>query len=475
MHRYFEIVSVRALNNTRGLYAPSYLGLRLLLDSLPKEGYSDWGNRLVFRKLLTRTDWRYRSFQELKEIDGNHAPVYRDFAAGSPLTLLTEATVLDLLAREPAFKTHPCAYSYLWPESNVSGRSYEFYLTGYDRRNRMVTRFLRDSPDDVAVVVDIKDFYPSVNQSSLLLKLRNRLSKVSSTGRSQELLGFAESLLNVTPTGIPVGPKLGHLLGHVALEEVDQRLCSEFGQKYLRYVDDIVVVCHGSQVEHTFSQLQSAIEDEGLFIKERKKDVVPGHVWIRDVPQLDMTKNSPSLWSLLGSMSAFLVGNPQDFDELRHLFRASGFALPFTRLRAMSQYQRYVSFLRALLKKPLQQLSRPRPGSHADLLSMASALREETLSNLRMVREEQPPPDGMRRRWYVQRCRYLLNSMLYLVDPGEHSMLTALIPDMEEFQEYRLLLDAFAKEDATDLLPLHGGWFLPSVSCGWKPGRRQRG
>ena len=456
MHKYFEVLAVRALNSTRNVYPPSYLGLRLLLESLPREGSSDWGSRLISRKLSTRETWRYQSFKELKELNRDGTPAYRDFAIGSPTTALAEATILRRLSHERAFAPHPSAYSYLWPKSDWSGHSYEFYLAGYDRRNRDVSGFLEAKPNLVALVADIRNFYPSVDVERLISKVQRRLAQVGRSSLPDEILCFVKDLLRATPSGIPIGPKLGHLLGHVALEDVDRKMHSEFGSRYLRYVDDIAVVCPKNQVDTAIERLRVTLEEEGLHLNRDKMDVVPSGVWISEVPIMEMPKDAITFGTLLSSLSVYIMRNPESFDGLRSTFRGLGFSLPFPRLKAMSEYGRYRSFIGTLFRQRASWFPPPSVQTDKDLVRMATALRRDTMTKLRSMREREVPSTVMRRRWHVQKYRHLLNSMLYLTDPDEYGELLQLTPDIDEFRENRALLAAFSKKDATGLLPLYG-------------------
>src|SRR4030042_3445631 len=101
-------LAVRALNYWRPMYTPSYLGLRLFLEQVPKSKSSDYLDHLLLRKMLTSSSPRYRRYWRFKGIDGQSAAEYREFFAASPSSALGEAYALRILSNIPAFATRKC-------------------------------------------------------------------------------------------------------------------------------------------------------------------------------------------------------------------------------------------------------------------------------------------------------------------------------------------------------------------------------
>ena len=236
----FDTLAARALNSSRAIHKPTYAGLRILIAVLQKNKATF--NSFLCRRSLSRMSWRYISFEIVKEASKAKAPVYRNCITGSPLTTLAEAHVLGLMAGQPAFAVPSCAYSYLWPTERMAGRNFEYFLEGYERRNRRVAELLSTSPDHVAVIADIRSFYPSVNRQRLRETIACRVAQIQDQAVCRPIRQFTEAFLAlpVPKAGIPVGPDLSHALGHLALESVDRAMMHEYGERYLRYVDDII-------------------------------------------------------------------------------------------------------------------------------------------------------------------------------------------------------------------------------------------
>jgi hypothetical protein len=454
----FETLAARALNASRTIHKPTYAGLRILVPSLAK-------NKAAFksflaRRCLSRASWRYISFEIVKEASKNKAPTYRNCITGSPLTTLAEAHVLDLMAGQAAFAVPPCAYSYLWPDGGMSGRSFEHFIDGYERRNVRVAELLSTSPGHVAVVTDIKSFYPSVDRQRLREKVAARAGQIQNQAVSGPIRKFTEALLSqpVPRAGIPIGPDLSHALGHLALESVDRAMMEKYGERYLRYVDDVIIVCPKSEAADALANLRQALAAEGLTLNEEKEDQVERATWERECVSFSTPVDGDSFESLLEDITVFLIFSPQSADALHKRFRDEGFSLPISRLRSLARSKRYRAHFRGRLSgiRGLWAWMKSWFATEASLVEKARSLRRRLLAEAGRLAEGQPPSTPMRRRWYAQQRRYVLNRLLYLLPPQEMPRLLPVTPDIDEFVESRVVMEALRSGDATNLLKYPG-------------------
>src|SRR5439155_23538085 len=114
--------------------------------------------------------------------------------------------------------------------------SYQYFAIGYRERNEEIAKRLTE-PGQVAVVTDIKAFYPSVKTAQIEEALENRLKRSELLAKStEEILNFYRQLVGTGNVGIPIGPQSGHVLGHLALADVDEALTKQYGDNYFRYV-----------------------------------------------------------------------------------------------------------------------------------------------------------------------------------------------------------------------------------------------
>jgi hypothetical protein len=454
----FDTLAARALNASRTIHKPTYAGLRILVAGLAKNKPAF--KSFLARRCLSRASWRYISFEIVKEAAKNKAPTYRNCITGSPLTTLAEAHVLSLMAGQATFAVPSCAYSYLWPDGGMMGRSFEHFIDGYQQRNLRVAQLLSASPEQVAVVADIKSFYPSVDRQRLREKIAIRADQIQDKAVSSPIRQFTEAFLTlpVPRAGIPIGPELSHALGHVALESVDSALMEKYGERYLRYVDDVIIVCPKSEVAGALTNLRQAVASEGLTLNEAKADEVERTTWENECVSFSTRADGNSFESLLEDITLFLIYSPKSADALHKRFREEGFSLPITRLRSLARSKRYRAHFRGRLSgfRGLLGWVKRWFATEMSLVETARSLRNRLLNDAARLAEDEPPSTPMRRRWYAQNRRYVLNRLVYLLPPRELPRLLQVTPDIDEFVESRVVMEALHSGEATTLLRYPG-------------------
>ncbi len=443
----------RALNACRLVHKPTYVALRALVDHEVNRNRPDWATVSVLHKTQFREQWYYYRFKVLKELENGKDPRYRDFMIGSPTTILAEAYLLDLLSREASFQTSSRVFSYLWPRYAEAGRTFVFYQRGYVSRNSGIRAFFQSFPNNVALVTDIRHFYPSVTWNALEPRLNSRLAKVDSVPTKRVAHNLLGNLRQASPTGIPIGPELGHLLGNIALEDVDVAMEQQFGDRYFRYVDDIIVLCPPDMVESAYAKLEEQIRRIDLKFHPGKRDTVSADVWMKEMPEMSGRENAASFESFIDDLSSYLVVYPKRANVLREALVSEGFSLPIQRLTTQSRYAPYRRFVR---KYGFRRLFGVLLKSERWFIDRARELRVRLHKELCEQREQDIPQSGMRRRWYVQKCRYRISRLLYLLDSTTYSDLMKSLPAGDEFGEYRALLGALQTGDVTGVLQMPG-------------------
>src|SRR5947209_12346645 len=452
----FETLAARALNTARLAHKPTYAGLRILLQSASNDKAAF--TSFLAHRCQTRSEWRYFGFQIVKEAAKGKPPSFRNCVFGSPLTALAEAHVLSLMAQEPAFAVPQAAFSYRWPVERKAGRNFEYFIEGYDQRNRAVGRLLAQRPGSVAVVADVKSFYPSVRKELLHSAIEQRCRWVKDPAIGTTIRQFATGLLEMhspKTSGLPIGPDLSHALGHVALASVDETLRARFGECYLRYVDDIIVVVPQAEMSSSLRAIRDALAVEGLALNEDKQDAVDGAAWQADAVFFDVAASSPTFDSVLDEITHYLIRRPRAADELHARFRDAGFSLPIGRSRSLANSKRFRQHFRRKAGGFVHWLTSWFT-SPETLLAQAEAVRRELTAEARRLAAEPTPAGPQRRRWYVQKRRSVLNRLLYLCPPTQYQMLRDLTPDVDEFAEYRLVLESLSSGDFTQALGYPG-------------------
>ena len=144
----------------------------------------------------------------------------------------------------------------------------------------------------LAVITDIKSFYPSVSNDQVQASLKKILSDSPSEWKvySEHILKYYSQLLTAGTGGIPIGPASGHVLGHVVLREVDQALTKTYGDRYFRYVDDIVVICHHSEAGKVHADIELQLRAYGFVLNSNKTVVLDSAKWQQSVMRPDVSE-----------------------------------------------------------------------------------------------------------------------------------------------------------------------------------------
>jgi len=149
---------------------------------------------------------------------------------------------------------------------------------------------------------------------------------------------------------------------------------------------------------------------------------------------------------------------PKKYDNLVHAFKDAGISLPLAKLRTEVRYAPFQRFQIALARSKHRRryIWRLLNRAESDIVASAIRARENLRRTLMNLSHEQPARGGMRRRWFVQRCRYCLPRLLYLMPETSYPELELLIPPGDEFAEFRALLTALIHIDPVPILRFPG-------------------
>lgn len=448
-----DVLAIRALNACRLRHKPTYVALRAMLAADEDSGRS---RRLVSaaqRKASVAREWRYFKFPVLKELEGGKKPFYRDCSIGSPFTLLAEAAVLLAMSKEEAFAPPSNVYSYWWPRNRSAGLNYCFYRQGYTTRNQRIGALLNQNPSYVAVVNDIKQFYPSVNWDDLQPRIDRRLEKVPSPETRRTIRAFIGAFRSASKRGIAVGPDISHVLANIALEDVDAIMASDWGEQYFRYVDDVIVVCERGDVKRVQGQLEAAVTAAGLALHVGKQDIVKAVTWGKECPSMPRHPQPGTFEELMRDLQLYMLLKPGIANKARDYFAGAGFSLPIDRIVTNVQSKTLRQYAtRFFSQKTWSLWWNGLPG----LLQKATNVREMLLNELRALQHGEGAGSGMRRRWFVQKMRYRINRLLYLLNRDRYGDFIEMIPSGDEFAEYRVLISALRDANVTGILGLPG-------------------
>lgn len=456
-----KILHIRALNHLRREHPLTYLGGRILAESVDAEILDDWTTSYLMRRAKTGRQPVYWQHSLFKALDKAGEPEFRPCRIGSPTTHLLEVWVLWKLSQEAAFMTRPAVYSNLWSNS-ASHHIFTHFMKGYSERERAIARAAEQLKNPYVVVLDLKRFYPSIDRERAFERFKNRVEQSLIRGDEREsVLQCAQGVCRPTKTnGLPIGPPLVHVLASIYLEDVDARLEQEFPGRYFRYVDDVALVVEKAQVRNAKRLFTSVVENEGLLVNEDKTDEHPASVWKQHVETKEAAQLNVTFGSLISHLSQYLAHNPHDFDMLKSRFREEGFSLPFTSVKAVSEYRPF----RRMAKKVLNYFGIELISGDVkltELLEDARYLRTHFELRVNRIQDAALPSGGIQRRWAFQDMRYTFNRLLYLVPRESLGKYEELLPAIEDVAQTKAIYKAMVLGNITDLVHYAG----PTVSA----------
>ncbi len=473
-----SILATRCLNATRLLHPPTYVATQYLSDSLVSDRDSAWAPACTLRRYSLRQTPRLFKSLRFKKIKENGQREYRELHIPSPMTCLAEAVVLNEISTSPSFKKPTSVYSYLWPRNESYPHNFEYYLTGYMRRNVDIAKALKSMPQHIAIITDIEKFYPSIQHDIVQERFTERIEQSSvDKGIQTTALSLFHQLLTPFSSGqgIPIGPDLSCILGDVALSNVDQVLRNRFPNRYFRYVDDIVLIVAPEEKQQALQIIEGLMAQEHLSMNQEKHDIVSSADWMTYGPVSIRKIKEFSFESLIFRLKVFLMRHPEAFQNLQSALMSEGFHLPIGRLQRSAEDRTFLASLKVFLKCDWSVARDALSGTIKTLVEHAKKVRDTMQNALLLLGEPGTICTPTLRLWHIQRLRYLANRLLYLLPTSDLSILRDVISNLPEFTETLALLKFRIDRDCTDLLRLPGAAVATAASLvGTDPGPKFR-
>ena len=455
-----DILALRALQATRRLHPPSYVALRYLVETAIGRHDSIWTTSALPRKFPQRKEARFHSALKFKKLSPEGLTEYREFMVPSPTTALTEAVVLAHLSQAQSFAKPTCVYSYLWPQNKeTSPFNFEHYVSGYKARNNAIANFVGIHPRYSLIVSDIEKFYPSIRRESVRGRFRTSLENSGAPIEIKETaIQFLEQLFALVPgdKGVATGPNLSHVVGDIALRAIDEALSRQFPGAYFRYVDDIVIAVPEGNESKALAILRNLVAAEGLGIQEEKNEVISGAEWVEHGPHHSAGVKQNSFEALIFLIKAYLSRHAEGKESLALAFEERGYSIPLERFAASAKNEHFTSRLKKLFRRGWWVAIRGFIATEQDVLRKAESVRGETLASLKLLLRLPMPIGASRRKWHVQKLRYLTNRALYLFPDAELQFLVPMLAEYPEFIETVALLKVLNGGDLEGLLRLPG-------------------
>jgi Reverse transcriptase (RNA-dependent DNA polymerase) len=433
--------------------------MRYMAESLVSSEESSFSRRAIVRRYSAQPRSSYFHVPRFKELSDRGLPEYRTLYMPSPFSCLAEAVILEEIGKDRAFGNHPSVYSYRWPSQGSRGSNYEHYFDNYQARNEGIASELTKYSDRVALVLDIRRFYPSADQEFVRAEFRKCMR---ASTLSDEVRAAADTCLDNTlkadgtGQGVPIGPELSHLLADLLLRNLDIALYSRFTTGYFRYVDDIVLVIHRSDIDSAITTVSEQLEKIGLNLNEEKTDVVEAADWLRFGPTGPEEVQELSVQALWFRSKAFIAAKPDRLDALDRCMREQGLTLPLSRLREHAAKDPWRERLKELLSGQwLVALS----AFFADERSLVDYANSVKMTALRDFRKDASGPSlsgQIGRKWLVQKLRRNANQLFYLATDPELKEIHDATRQYTELHETSCVLGGLLNSEVTPLLDLPG-------------------
>ncbi|PFU11932.1 hypothetical protein COK77_19940 [Bacillus cereus] len=119
---------------------------------------------------------------------------------------------------------------------------------------------------DSFIKLDIANFYGNIRHGILMDKLKKKIKKTEILSLITEAIIAPTISLGelrtheVITNGIPQGLSISNILAHIYLQDLDLKFDSRSDMKYIRYVDDIIILCSQSDINRIYREIKYEIE-----------------------------------------------------------------------------------------------------------------------------------------------------------------------------------------------------------------------
>ena len=452
-------LTLRCLSSLRKAHPPTYVAMRYMAESLVSAEETGFARSAILRRYITQPVKDYCKVPRFKSIGKDGIPNFRELFIPSPFANLAEAMVLSELAKSPAFGNHPSVYSYLWPSTSSKGKNFEHYFDGYQSRNSAICKAFNKKPNTVALVVDIKSFYPSVPKDEASAEIAKRLQASDlAVDVKEATAACTEQALNAVlgDTGIPIGPEISHLLADLVLRSIDVELFREFTSNYFRYVDDIVLIVNASEVDSALEKLRVLLLRKGLKANEDKVDVVSGEEWIKYGPSGHRDVEEHTFESMVFRVKTFIATKPERMNDLQTALEALGVFLPFPRLRNHAAKLNFRDSLVAFWDEDWEVLRAAFLDNVETHVKYVLAVKRNASNELNRLLARGMPEGSMLRKWFTQDLRRWANQLLYLCSEEELAQVANSIEHFPELYETAQVIRCLISRDVFPLLDIPG-------------------
>lgn len=466
MNNLYDVIARRSLNHAKNLNPIMYLAIRCFFESFSsKAKKDDFFKDFIERKLYVRNHWSTKQYKLFKEKNRDDF-IYRDTMSLSAFGIIAESYLMMRICESQCIKNKEYVYSYLLPTRVEASRNFEYYFTGYKKRNEDVSDAFAKDSSQVAVVLDLKKFYPSIDKNKSKDIFFNALGKETNSEVFKLSEKISNSILEQSIEGVPIGTSLSHLIAQTYLLDFDKNLSNKFPNKYFRYVDDIIIICKESEKKEVEEYVDSMLLPLELKINDSKTDEVDADKWA--LLNMENESMNESLHDLLHFITAYLAMHPERIENLSKLIHEAGYNIPLKRIEKQSKNSMFMLFIKSFMKKNKKY-------TPFELFFMKSEVIVGRLLALKtfyigrfekLLKLSYDNTNSAENRSNTQQLKYILNRLLYLSTIDELAELIKKVPNTEKFQDTKEVINALHSQNLKSVIK-YGGKVVQTVCELW--------
>lgn len=453
-----ELLAVRAVNQYRRRDILAYLGLRYYLENQCSRG-DLWARDVSTHLVSTRKSAVYFRSYHFKEIDGDSIE-HRSIFVPGPNEAVAETSLLYECSKYSAFRSLPNVYSYRFPNLDSKEGVFQTYFPGFRGRHKSIANACKTLDGAIVRYTDVRKFYPSISGELATKKWR---SACDSSNITAVYRGIGENLLadhSKTATayneglGILIGPMFSHLIANLILANVDKVMVEKMGEKYWRYVDDIVLVGDVNQVKDGRELLNSMLTDMGFRLHEEGKDFeVNTGTWLDGAQDFDGSDGK--VWiGLIANIKRFLIAKPNERIDLLRAFSENEINIPILDYSSIVMESSYIERLSDWLGGYSWSKKTVRALTVSKLVDDAIQARQFYWDKMKALLDENPMVQGYARKRTIPKLRFFAGRLFFLATPEILSFVSSALVAYPELLLQSKVLNAILYRDISSLLEL---------------------
>ncbi|MCP3804955.1 reverse transcriptase domain-containing protein [Allokutzneria sp. A3M-2-11 16] len=181
--------------------------------------------------------------------------------AGKPPRVVSVPTVRDRVA--------------LRAVAEVLGRVYpEFKGSIPQAKVQLVKEALELGTYDSFIRLDVKEFYPNISHERVIARLRWRvrkkelLSLILKAIKTPTVPDRAKKKVELQGSGVPQGLAISNILAELVARPIDVKMQADERCFYVRFVDDVLILCHSSDVDSLKKKAGRLFQKEHLEVHD---------------------------------------------------------------------------------------------------------------------------------------------------------------------------------------------------------------